>query len=289
MATDTQVTNLIINKLSKSQYDNLETKSDTELYLVPDVQDAMPTQNSTNNVSSGGVYTAIQSRQQAITSSNKLSADLVQSGTTNKVYTATEQTKLSGIESGAQTNIIESISLNGTVQSISGKNVDLSGLATELFINNSISGLESSLDDIHETISSSLNDLNDRLLDITDEVDNMVIPSVELSNDYAPSSNSNTDLFLAPGDTFEEAFSKLEKSINDNEQITSAALNDLNEKVENIELKQDFYIDISRTYDNGPQYQFVDSTITPQYFSELDNKSSFFLLLDLSFFFFFLL
>lgn len=43
--------------------------------------------------------------QTEITSSNKLSADLISDGTTNKVYTSTEKTKLSGIESGAQVNV----------------------------------------------------------------------------------------------------------------------------------------------------------------------------------------
>ena len=40
-----------------------------------------------------------------IDSSHKLSADLVEDGTTNKAYTATEQSKLSEIESGAQVNV----------------------------------------------------------------------------------------------------------------------------------------------------------------------------------------
>ena len=44
-------------------------------------------------------------KQDAITSSNKLSADLIEDGSTNKVFTATEQTKLSGIESGAEVNV----------------------------------------------------------------------------------------------------------------------------------------------------------------------------------------
>ena len=48
-------------------------------------------------------------KQDTITSQNKLSADLVEDGTTNKVYTATEQTKLSGIESGAQVNTVNSV------------------------------------------------------------------------------------------------------------------------------------------------------------------------------------
>lgn len=43
--------------------------------------------------------------QTEITSSNKLSADLISDGTTNKVYTSAEKTKLSGIASGAQVNV----------------------------------------------------------------------------------------------------------------------------------------------------------------------------------------
>lgn len=43
--------------------------------------------------------------QTEITSSNKLSADLVADGTTNKVFTATEKTKLAGIEAGAEANV----------------------------------------------------------------------------------------------------------------------------------------------------------------------------------------
>lgn len=44
------------------------------------------------------------SKQDVIDSSHKLSADLISDGTTNKVYTATEKTKLSGIAEGAEVN-----------------------------------------------------------------------------------------------------------------------------------------------------------------------------------------
>ena len=47
----------------------------------------------------------ISGLQPLIDSSHKLSADLVEDGTTNKVFTATEQSKLSGIESGAEVNV----------------------------------------------------------------------------------------------------------------------------------------------------------------------------------------
>lgn len=43
--------------------------------------------------------------QRRIDSTHKLDVDLVADGTTNKVFTATEKTKLSGIESGAQVNV----------------------------------------------------------------------------------------------------------------------------------------------------------------------------------------
>ena len=43
--------------------------------------------------------------QPTINSSNKLSADYISDGTTNKAYTATEKTKLNGIQTGAEVNV----------------------------------------------------------------------------------------------------------------------------------------------------------------------------------------
>lgn len=105
MATDTAVNSLIINKLTKAQYDAIQSKSDTELYLVPDEVDSTPTSGSENPVTSGGVYNALSGKQDTIDSSHKLSADLISDGTTNKVFTATEKTKLSGIAAGAEVNV----------------------------------------------------------------------------------------------------------------------------------------------------------------------------------------
>lgn len=53
--------------------------------------------------------------QTEITPTAKLDADLVDDSTsTNKFVTAAEKTKLSGIESGAEVNIIEGVQVNGT-------------------------------------------------------------------------------------------------------------------------------------------------------------------------------
>ena len=67
---------------------------------------------------------------------------------------------------------------------------------------------------------------------------NITIPEGELSTNYEPSSLDNEDLELAAGDTYEEAFGKLEKSINDNEQITAAALTDLDSRINTLHLPQ---------------------------------------------------
>lgn len=62
MPTDTTVNNLVINKLTKAQYDTIQNPSNTEIYLVPDVIDSTPTSGSDNMVTSGGVYTALSSK-----------------------------------------------------------------------------------------------------------------------------------------------------------------------------------------------------------------------------------
>lgn len=62
-------------------------------------------------------------KQNLINSSNKLSADFIQDGNTNKAYTATEKTKLSNIASGAEVNIVKSVD---NTAGTSGINLSLS-------------------------------------------------------------------------------------------------------------------------------------------------------------------
>ena len=72
-----------------------------------------------------------------------------------------------------------------------------------------------------------------------------------LSSEYEISSSYGDDLLLQSGDTFEEAFGKIEKTIIDNELTTSRALNDLNSKVNNNitqETKSDWDEDDSTSY-----------------------------------------
>lgn len=60
MPTDTQVNDLKINVLTEAQYEQIQSPSSTELYLVPEVVDTTPTSGSTNPITSGGVYAALQ-------------------------------------------------------------------------------------------------------------------------------------------------------------------------------------------------------------------------------------
>lgn len=67
--TDTIVNNLVINKLTRAQYDQIENPSDTELYLIPDEIDDTPTSGSDNLITSDGVYNAISNKVDKVGSS----------------------------------------------------------------------------------------------------------------------------------------------------------------------------------------------------------------------------
>lgn len=61
--TDTNVNQLVINKMTKQEYDNLSQVSENELWLVEEQVDSAVTQGSTNPVQSGAVYDALQEIQ----------------------------------------------------------------------------------------------------------------------------------------------------------------------------------------------------------------------------------
>ena len=77
MATDRNLQNLIINKLTKAQYDAIDSPSPDELYLIPDEIDDTPTQGSDNPVKSGGVFTALSGKQNTIDAQHKLDYSLI--------------------------------------------------------------------------------------------------------------------------------------------------------------------------------------------------------------------
>ena len=68
---------------------------------------------------------AIGAKQDEITAANKLNADYIENGTTNKVFTSAEKEKLSGIADNAQVNVIETIAVNGVDLAVTDKKVNI--------------------------------------------------------------------------------------------------------------------------------------------------------------------
>lgn len=67
--TDTNISQLVINKLSKEEYAGI-TPDPEQLYLLPESIDNKVTQGSTNPVESGAVYNAIRGFNNAFVKSN---------------------------------------------------------------------------------------------------------------------------------------------------------------------------------------------------------------------------
>ena len=102
--------------------------------------------------------------------------------------------------------------------------------------------LEKSIEDSQLVTAAAITDINNRLnnsiqgievngVPVTPDENNIVditIPPGVLPTDYEMSEDTNADLLLEAGDTYVEAFGKLEKAILDNELVTSEALNELN-------------------------------------------------------------
>ena len=120
MPTDTQVNDLKINVLSEAQYEQIQSPSTTELYLVPETVDTTPTSGSTNPITSGGVYNALQNiPEQEQSDWNETDAtdpayiknkpqNIVTDANyvhTDNNYTTTEKSKLADIEAGAEANV----------------------------------------------------------------------------------------------------------------------------------------------------------------------------------------
>jgi hypothetical protein len=111
----------------------------------------------------------ISGLQSEITSSNKLSADLVEDGTNNKVFTATEKTKLSGIEAGAEVNVQSDWNQTNTSADDYVKNKPTIPNVGTLNTNNSTAQTVSSSESFSGSINlhkvsktGSYNDLNDK-------------------------------------------------------------------------------------------------------------------------------
>lgn len=111
--------------------------------------------------------------QSEITSSNKLSADLVDdTSTTHKFTTSANLTKLSGIETGAEVNIIEGITLNGSSLTPSSKVVALTNIERST---NKVTSLSSSSTDTQYPSAKCVYDLIGDIATALDTIQGEVI------------------------------------------------------------------------------------------------------------------
>lgn len=99
------------NYYTKSEADTLLAGKQATLTF-----DDNPTNGSNNPVKSSGIYNQLANKVDKVSGK----------GLSTNDYTTTEKNKLSGIASGAQVNVIETIKVNGTAQSVSSKAVDIS-------------------------------------------------------------------------------------------------------------------------------------------------------------------
>lgn len=90
---------------------------------------------------------------------------------------------------------------------------------------------------------------------------NIEINEPELSRDYESRSDLDEDLTLQPGDTYEEAFAKIEGTIEKDEAVTAAALNDLEQRKVNGE-------DLSDVAFTGSYNDLADKPIIPGEFHQ---------------------
>ena len=117
--------------------------------------DNAPTENSNNPVKSGGIYTAL--------------AGKVDTNGTDRLMTAAEGTKLAGIDSGAEVNTIETVTLNGTaVTPDANRNIALTVITnavndlinyykkTETYTKTEVDSLISAISTIHFEVVATL-------------------------------------------------------------------------------------------------------------------------------------
>lgn len=145
----------------------------------------------------------------------------------DQTFTLEEKQKLAGIEKGANNTSNEDVESWGFTKN--------KGTVTKVRIN-----------------GQNINPSNDGLIDLG-RVE-LIQADPKLPNDYTISNLSNEDLSLQPNDNYNTAFSKLEKNIVDNELVTAAALNDLNNRINEsdnqiTEIKSDLIPEINSKID----------------------------------------
>lgn len=101
--TDTNVQNLIINKLTQAQYDGIANPSDTELYLIPDngstgevsIDDITITQNTNDELQAVGVIDNNSGGALKTWTGTKAQYDAIATKDSNTLYNITDDSNVS--------------------------------------------------------------------------------------------------------------------------------------------------------------------------------------------------
>lgn len=107
--------------------------------------------------------------------------------------------------------------------------------------NSAFSKLEKAIVEGEHVVAASLVDLDGRITDNSSEINNLNqkldnLGDLSITENYSPSNLHNNDLDIQIGDKYEQAFGKIEKKIQDNEQVAAASLNELNDRLNNINI-----------------------------------------------------
>ena len=122
-----------------------------------------------------------------------------------------------------------------------------------------------------EYVDTSINNLKDYVDSSINTLKDYIDSSLSLSSEYVMSSSTNEELHLLPNDSFETAFSKLEKSIIDNELVLSKSILYLDKTkldssvISAVGLSNDYNdldnLPIIPSFDDVPTTEYIDTSI----------------------------
>lgn len=231
-------TNYPSEKLVKDSIDNEKTRAQgVEESISSHLSELSGTVQSNYTT----LDTKIGTKQNAITSENKLDADLIENGVVNKVYTTTEKTKLEGIESGAQVNpqaLKNPYKLNineaGTTKEYDGSEAisifipSITNLATK---SEAVGSISLTIDSTTYEVSLQAKDVNGTNIGNAQVID-LPLESVVVSGSY-DSTNKKIVLVLNNGTSIDipigDLISGLQTEITSTNKLASDLVDDTNQ------------------------------------------------------------
>lgn len=146
---------------------------------------------------------------------------------TDNNYTTNEKNKLSGIEEGAEVNIIETVKVNGTALSVTNKAVDVT-VPTKLTDLTNDGDFVTDANYVHTDNNYTTNEKN-KLSGIAENAQVNVIEGVQVDGvDLTIDANKKVNISTS---TLTGAIAETNANVERVEKVTAAALNDLNSRL----------------------------------------------------------